>query len=73
MFQHQHRDLCEPELTGKKQADRAGAGNHDVINHRKILKHLGAKMYYQKKKGALTISGKQSANATQPAALAAVF
>ena len=39
LLQHQHREVCEAQLTGEKQADRAGAGNHDVIEYRAKVVH----------------------------------
>lgn len=31
LLQHQHREIGKAQLTGEKQADRAGAGNDDII------------------------------------------
>lgn len=32
LLQYQHREVGEAQLTGEKQTDRAGTGNHDVVD-----------------------------------------
>jgi hypothetical protein len=39
-LQHQYREVREAQLTGEKQPDGTGAGNHDVIDQRKIPRRL---------------------------------
>ena len=33
MLQHEHGNVCEAKLTGEEQADRAGTGDYDVVDH----------------------------------------
>ena len=37
LFEHQHGELREPELTGQKQPDRAGPCDDHVIDHDVLL------------------------------------
>ena len=36
LLQHQDRKACEAQFTGEEQADRAGAGDHDIIVQRQV-------------------------------------
>ncbi len=37
LLQHQHREPCEAQLARQQQADRTGAGNHDIIQQKTDL------------------------------------
>ena len=43
--EHTQPQACEEQFTGEEQADRAGAGDHDIIDQDKFLSSRGAVEY----------------------------